>query len=251
MAKLEDIVTYLDEQLKISEIPDYAGALNGLQLQSRGPVKKVASAVDAALPVIREAVEVDSDLLIVHHGLFWAGAQKIEGALYEKIKLAMDAEMAIYSCHIPLDVHSQFGNNSLLAKAIGLSNGIAFLEWQGICTGLRFNVEMQRTNLLEKIREAVEGPVHLAPGGPETVKNIGLVTGSAGSQVAAAAAAGIDTFITGEGQHHTYTLAEELGVNLIYAGHYATETFGVKAIADHLAKKFVTSHTFIHHPTGL
>ena len=77
------------------------------------------------------------------------------------------------------------------------------------------------------------------------------MTGSAGSQVAAAAAAGIDTFITGEGQHHTYTLAEELGVNLIYAGHYATETFGVKAIADHLAKKFVTSHTFIHHPTGL
>ena len=251
MAKLEDIVNYLDEQLKISEITDYSGALNGLQLHGAGPIEKVTSAVDAALPVIRDAVEMGSDLLIVHHGLFWAGAQRIEGALYEKLKLAMEAEMAIYSCHIPLDVHPQFGNNILLAKAIGLSNGSDFMEWQGICTGLRFNVDMQRASLLEKIGEAVGGPVHLAPGGPLTVKNIGLVTGGAGSQVAAAAAAGIDTFITGEGQHHTYTLAEELGVNLIYAGHYATETFGVKALAAHLAEEFGTAHTFIDHPTGL
>ena len=251
MAKLEDIVNYLDEQLNISEIPDYSGALNGLQLHSAGPIEKVTSAVDAALPVIREAVEMGSDLLIVHHGLFWAGAQRIEGALYEKLKLAMEAEMAIYSCHIPLDVHPQFGNNILLAKAIGLSNGSDFLEWPGIRTGLRFDVDMQRACLLEKIGDAVGGPVHLAPGGPLTVKNIGLVTGGAGSQVATAAAAGIDTFITGEGQHHTYTLAEELGVNLIYAGHYATETFGVKALAAHLAEEFGTAHTFIDHPTGL
>ena len=166
MAKLEDIVNYLDEQLNISEIPDYSGALNGLQLHSAGPIEKGTSAVDAALPVIREAGEMGSDLLIVHHGLFWAGAQRIEGALYEKLKLAMEAEMAIYSCHIPLDVHPQFGNNILLAKAIGLSNGSDFLEWQGISTGLRFNVDMQRACLLEKIGLAKDIKIAKLPANP-------------------------------------------------------------------------------------
>ena len=251
MAKLKDIASYLDGLLKINKIPDYPGALNGLQLQGGNPIRRIASAVDAALPVIREAVKLKSDLLIVHHGLFWGGSQRIEGALYEKLKLAMDAKMAIYSCHIPLDVHPKFGNNTLLAKAIGLSKPSPFLEWQGIRTGLCFKVDMQRKTLLRKIEKAVGGPVHLAPGGTSKVKHIGLVTGGAGSQVAAAAAAGIDTFITGEGAHHTYTLAEELGVNLIYAGHYATETFGVQALAGHLAKKYTASSTFIDHPTGL
>jgi|TARA_B110001454_G_C12675951_1_gene415860 dinuclear metal center YbgI/SA1388 family protein len=251
MVKLKDIVLYLDGQLKISEIPDYPGALNGLQLHGGKSIRNITSAVDAALPVIREAVRMKSDLLIVHHGMFWGGAQKIEGALYEKLKLAMAANMAIYSCHIPLDIHPKFGNNVLLAKAIGLSKPMPFLEWQGIRTGLRFKVDMQRKTLLRRIEKAVGGPVHLAPGATARVKHIGLITGGAGSQVAAAATTGIDTFITGEGPHHTYTLAEELGINLIYAGHYATETFGVQALAGNLAKKYGARHTFIDHPTGL
>ena len=163
----------------------------------------------------------------------------------------MAANMAIYSCHIPLDVHPKFGNNILLTKAIGLGKPTPFLEWQGIPIGLRFEVDMQRRTLLKKIEKAVSGPVHLAPGTTSKVKHIGVITGAAGSQIESAAASGIDTFITGEGPHHTYTLAEELGVNLIYAGHYATETFGVQALAGHLAQKYGVKHAFIDHPTGL
>jgi dinuclear metal center YbgI/SA1388 family protein len=251
MAKLNDIVAYLDRQLKISKIPDYPGALNGLQLHGGESICNITSAVDAVLPVIRKAIKSKTDLLIVHHGMFWGGTQRIQGALYEKLKLAMDANMAIYSCHIPLDVHPQFGNNILLAKAIGLGKPTPFLEWQGIPIGLRFEVDMQRRTLLKKIEKAVSGPVHLAPGATSKVKHIGVITGAAGSQIESAAANGIDTFITGEGPHHTYTLAEELGVNLIYAGHYATETFGVQALAGHLAQKYGVQHAFIDHPTGL
>ena len=128
MAKLDDIVTHLDGLLKTAEIPDYPGALNGLQLRGAGSVRKVAAAVDAALPVVREAVDRGADLLVVHHGMFWAGAQKIDGAYYEKLKLAMDSGLAVYSCHIPLDVHPRLGNNALLARAIGLVKPQPFFE---------------------------------------------------------------------------------------------------------------------------
>ena len=248
---LDEVVSYLDRYLKIETIPDYPGALNGLQLRGEGAVRKVAAAVDAALPVVQGAVESGADLLIVHHGMFWGGAQKIDGAYYEKLKLAMDAGLAIYSCHIPLDVHPRLGNNALLGKAIGFTKAQPFFEWKGIQLGFRYEVNLRRDALLKRVEKAVGSAVHLAPGGPKTVKRVGIVTGGAGSEVAAAAAEGVDTFITGEGPHHTYTLAEELGVNLIYGGHYATETFGVKALAEHLAKKFGAKHEFIDHPTGL
>ena len=163
----------------------------------------------------------------------------------------MDAGMAIYSSHIPLDVHPRFGNNVLLSKAIGLPKGNPFLNWKGIPVGLRFEVNVTRDSLLKKVEKAVNGKVHIAPGGPSKVKRIGIITGGAGSEVGAAADEGIDTFITGEGPHHSFTLAEELNVNLIYAGHYATETFGVAALTQHLAKKYKLKESFIHHPTGL
>ncbi len=248
---LDEIVTYLDRHLKTDAIPDYPGALNGLQLRGEGRVRKAVAAVDAALPVIRAAVEAKADLLLVHHGMFWGGAQLIDGAYYEKLKLAMGADLAIYSSHIPLDVHPRLGNNVLLGKAIGLGKARPFFEWKGIKLGFRYEMSLRRDTLMKRVEKAVGGAVHLAPGGPKTVKRIGVITGGAGSEITAAAAEGIDTFITGEGPHHSYILAEELGVNLIYAGHYATETFGVRALAEHLAKKFGLQHEFIDHPTGL
>ena len=238
MHKLDKIIAYLDQELKIKQIPDYPGAINGLQLRGKKNINKVGAAVDAALPVIQEAAKKNIDLLLVHHGLFWGGAQRIDGALYKKIKIAMDSGMAIYSSHIPLDVHKRFGNNVLFAKSIGLTKGIPFLDWQGIHTGLRFDVEMNRSNLLKKIEKALKNKIHIAPGGPAKIKKLGIITGGAGTYVDAVAKEGIDTFITGEGHHHTFTQAEELGINLIYAGHYSTETFGVTALANHLARKY-------------
>lgn len=251
MAKLKTICTYLEKHLKLDTIPDYPNAMNGLQLENGGEVKKIVAAVDACLPVVREAVEQGADLMLVHHGMFWQGVQMIEGSLYEKLKLAMENGLAIYSAHIPLDVHPVSGNNVLLAKALGLKNLKPFFEWQGIQLGLRSSSRMSREVLVERVKKAVGGEVHLCPGGPKQVSRIGVITGGAGAEIYAAADEGIDTFITGEGPHWSYTAAEELGVNVIYAGHYATETFGVKALAKHLAAKYSLKYDFVDHPTGL
>lgn len=251
MAELAEIRTFLDRELRIGEIPDYSGAVNGLQLESEGEVGMVVAAVDASLPVIDKAVACGGQLLLVHHGMFWQGAQPLTGAFYRKIKVAMEAGMAIYSAHLPLDVHPEWGNNALLARAIGISASEGFLEWKGLSLGLQAEVDLDRSELIGRVEAAVGGPLHHCPGGPKRVRRIGIVTGGAGSQLADAAAAGVDTFLTGEGPHWSYPLAEELGVNLLYAGHYATETFGVKALAAELGRRFGLKSEFVDHPTGL
>jgi dinuclear metal center YbgI/SA1388 family protein len=251
MADLADICVFLDESLKTAEIQDYSGAMNGLQLESPGSVGKVIAAVDASLPVIEKAVAAGGDLLLVHHGMFWQGAQPLTGSTFRKIKTAMDAGMAIYSSHLPLDVHPEWGNNVGLAKAMGLSAWSPFLDWKGVPMGLRADVDWSLDELLRRVGVAVEGAVHHCPGGPERIRSVGVVTGGAGSQVADAAATGVDAFVTGEGPHWSYPLAEELGINLLYAGHYATETFGVKRLAEVLAARFGLECEFVDHPTGL
>ncbi|MEM9281486.1 MAG: Nif3-like dinuclear metal center hexameric protein [Verrucomicrobiota bacterium] len=253
MAELTELVKAANLWLKIDEIPDYPQALNGLQLQNSGSVKRVAAAVDASLPVIHEACRRGVDLLVVHHGLFWQGAQKIEGAVYEKLKTAMDHDLAIYSAHIPLDVHPEMGNNARLMGAIGLNrHSEPFFPWKGIDLGLRASVKMSRAALMQRINDATGGQAHLCPGGREEIEEVGLITGGAGSQIYEIAETGIDTFITGEGPHWSFVSAEELGVNLIYAGHYLTETFGVRALAQKWSEAFEdVSFEFIDRPTGL
>lgn len=253
MATLDAIRRYLDELLRIDALPDYPGALNGLQLEGARSVKTVGAAVDASLPVIEEAVASGVDLLLVHHGMFWSGAQRLEGAAFRKLKLAIDAGMAIYSAHLPLDVHGTLGNNILLGQAVGLKPKMAdpFLDWKGLQIGLAWNTSGTLRGLVDRVEKAVGGPVHVCAAGPERVRRLGIITGGAGGEVAAVAAAGIDTFLTGEGPHWSYTAAEELGINVIYAGHYATETFGVRALAERVAGRFRATAVFIDHPTGL
>lgn len=251
MAKLQEIVAFLDAELRIAEIPDYSGAVNGLQLANGGTVAKVVAAVDASLPVVEAAVACGADLLVVHHGMFWQGAQPLTGAFYRKIKAAMDGGLAIYSAHLPLDVHPDLGNNALMMRELGFYSNGTFFDWKGARLGLTAEVEISRDDLRDRVAAVVGGSVHLCPGGPERVRKIGLVTGGAGSEVALCAREGIDTFITGEGPHWSYPLAEESGINLLYAGHYATETFGVKALAARLGRDFGLGWEFIDHPTGL
>lgn len=253
MHDLLDLVSAANDWLNLPAIPDYPNALNGLQLASQGRVSKIAVAVDACLPVIEKACYEKANLLVVHHGLFWQGAQRIDGALYRKLKTAMDHDLAIYSAHLPLDVHPELGNNALLLKSLGLDGvGEPLCPWKGIHMGLQAAVELTRDDLIERLEKAVGVRPHLAPGGPEQVRRLGVVTGAAGSQIYDLAAEGIDTLITGEGPHWSYTSAEELGVNVIYGGHYATETFGVKALAQRWIDEFPgLESVFIDHPTGL
>ncbi|WP_018969443.1 Nif3-like dinuclear metal center hexameric protein [Rubritalea marina] len=252
MARLTEIVEYLDVELDLAEVPDYPAAHNGLQLQNRGEVTKVAAAVDASLPVIRKAIDEGADLLVVHHGLFWQGVQKLVGAPYQKFAEAIEAGLAIYSAHIPLDRHPEYGNNALMAEAIGMDNWEAYHPWKGTLLGVRQSMDISLDDLQQRVSTAVGGAVHVCPGRQSgTVGMVGLVTGGAGSEIESMAAQGIDTFITGEGQHWTYPLAEELGVNMLYAGHYQTETFGVKKLASLIGDKWAIESCFIDHPTGL
>jgi dinuclear metal center YbgI/SA1388 family protein len=252
MIPLRTLVSALDTELNTKAITDYPGAWNGLQVANAAEsVTKVATAVDACLPVIQSAVRAGADLLIVHHGLFWSGVQMVDGAYFKKLKLAMDYGLAIYSNHLPLDYHASLGNNILLANALDLGPASFFGEQKGLPLGVRITTDIFLGTLLEVTSQAVDRAVHVSPGGPRQCKNIAICTGAAGSEVAKFAAHGIDTFITGEGPHHSYALAQELGINLIYAGHYATETFGVKALGTWLEQKYSLPHTFIHHPSGL
>jgi len=251
--ELADLVAHLDAHLRLRELPDYANAVNGLQLANRsGRVTRVAAAVDATLPVVRKAVEQQADLLIVHHGLFWSGLQPWTGAAFERMRLAIEAGLAIYSAHLPLDAHPKLGNNARLAAALGLEPDGGFLNYKGLDVGLTCTTELAREELVARFTTALGGGrVHVCAGGPAVCRRIGLSTGGSGSEVAAAAAAGIDTFLTGEGPHWSYTLAEELGINVLYGGHYATETFGVKALAADLEQRFGLPWGFVDHPTGL
>jgi dinuclear metal center YbgI/SA1388 family protein len=253
MAKvsLKQIVTNCDALLRTSEIMDYDGAVNGLQVENHGEVTRIAAAVDASLAAIRKAVAARADLLIVHHGLFWSKRHPWTGKNFELLRLLLENNVAIYSSHLPLDLHPKLGNNAQLASALGFRKTKPFFFTKNQFLGVKADVNVSRTELAKRVQRATGAEVKMIPGGPAMCRHIGIVTGGAGAEVKLAASEGVDTFVTGEGPHWTFALAEELGVNVFYGGHYATETFGVKALAAHLSKKFRMPWSFIDHPSGL
>ena len=250
-SSLKEVVSYCDKLLRTAEVQDYDGAANGLQVENRGQITRIAAAVDASLATIRLAAEAKANLLVVHHGLFWGPSHPWTGKRYELLRLLLEADIAVYSSHLPLDAHPKLGNNAQLCAALGLKKLRPFFLSHGGQIGFKAETQIRRDDLVTAVRRATGTEPRLIPGGPKTCRRIGVVTGGAGAELKIAASEHVDTFITGEGPHWTYALAEELGVNVIYGGHYATETFGVKALAAHLSKKFNVPWVFIDHPTGL
>ena len=248
---LQAIVREAESLLKTSEFTDYPGAVNGLQVENRGEIKKIAAAVDASLTTVRLAAAQNANLLIVHHGLFWSPSHPWTGRRYQLIRALLDNDIAVYSSHLPLDAHPRIGNNILLARALGLKNTAPFFFEKGRQLGIRGELKISRDQLAGRLQKATGAEPTILPGGSDKCHHIGIVTGGAGAEMKIAAAEGVDTFITGEGPHWTYAMAEDLGLNVLYGGHYATETFGVKALAEHLSKKFHVPWTFIDHPSGL
>ena len=251
MPTLSQIVDYTNDYLRVEQIGDWPNALNGLQIENSGKVTKIGAAVDVSTRVLTAAAKKDVDLLIVHHGLFWPGLQSVTGALRRQLKLAFENDIALYSAHLPLDLHPKVGNNSLLAAALGLKSTKPFLEEKGELMGARSKFSGSRDDLVRKFRKAVGGPVKTFNYGPKNPKTVGIITGGAGSEIYRVATQKIDTFITGEAPHWAAVAAEELGMNLLLGGHYATEVFGVKALAAHLSKRFEIPWEFIDCPTGL
>ena len=249
---LHELVSWLDDYLRVREVPDFPGALNGLQVESSGrPVRRVAAAVDAAEATIARALAGGADLVLVHHGLFWDGNQPVTGRRYRRLKPLLEADVALYAAHLPLDVHPEVGNNAVLARALGIDLRGSFGEHRGMPLGVWGELEIHREALCARLDELLGGRVRLLPGGPERIRRVGVITGGAGDEISAAIAAGLDAFVTGEGKHHHFFDATEGGINVLFGGHYATETWGVKALARKLEETHGIEWFFVDHPSGL
>ena len=251
MASLSEIVSYTNRFLRIRDVGDWDNVLNGLQIENSGRVTRFGAAVDVSTRVLTEAAKQDIDLLIVHHGLFWPGLQPIQGALRRQLRIAFENDVALYSAHLPLDIHPRVGNNARLVAALGLKSAQPFLEEKGQPVGLKIRASLPRSELVRKLQKALNGPLKVFGFGPKQTRAIGVVTGAAGSEIYRVADEEIDTFITGEAAHWAAVAADEVGVNLLLGGHYATEVFGVKALVAHLSKRFRVPWEFIDCPTEL
>ena len=244
-ASLAALVKHCDTLLRTTAIGDYDGAMNGLQVENSGTVTRIAATVDASLATIKLAIKAKADLLLVHHGLFWSPSHPWTSKKYELLRALIENNLAVYSSHLPLDAHPKLGNNAQLAAALGFKKLRPFFESHGQPIGLQTVANISRDELATRLARATGAKPRLIPGGPKVCRRIGIVTGGAGGDLKIAAAASMDTFITGEGPHWTYALAEELGLNVLYGGHYATETFGVQALASELATRFDIPWTFL------
>jgi dinuclear metal center YbgI/SA1388 family protein len=251
MTSLPEIVDYTNDFLRVRQIGDWDNALNGLQIENSGNVTRIGASVDASTRVLAAAAKQNVDLLIVHHGLFWQGLQPVTGALRRQLELAFENNIALYSVHLPLDLHSEVGNNAQLAAALGLTSIQPFFEEKGQLVGVKARVSLPRDEVDRKLQKALSGPVKAFMFGPRKTETIGIITGGAGSEIYKITQEGIDTFITGEAPHWAAVAADELGMNLLLGGHYATEVFGVKALAAHLSKRLKIPWIFIDCPTGM
>jgi dinuclear metal center YbgI/SA1388 family protein len=236
--------------------PDYSPALNGLQLQNSGQVNRVAAAVDASQRAIDGAVAAKAQLLIVHHGLYWGGLQAIVGPRYARLRTLISHDIAVYSSHLPLDRHPVFGNNVLLARALGLVPTAGFAQFQSLPIGVRGTADVATAELAERAaafarEQGGEARVTALSDGRRT-RAWGICTGAgAGAETLdEAVSLGLDTLIVGEGPHWTAVDAPERGLVIIYAGHYATETLGVRALVEAVGQRFGIPWSFIPAPTG-
>ena len=249
--RLEEMTGFLDTYLRVAELPDSPGAMNGLQVANRGTVTRIGAAVDASERTIVAAVQRACDLLLVHHGLFWLGTQPVTGRRYRKLKLLLDREIAVYSAHIPLDVHPEVGNNAVFARELGIQVEGTFGEYHGVHLGVWGTLDLRREALCARLDELLGVRVRMVPGGPERVRRVGVVSGAAAQMIGEAATLGLDAFVTGEGAHHTYFDGLEERVNVYYGGHYATETWGVRALAAKLQERYSVPWEFLDMPTGM
>jgi dinuclear metal center YbgI/SA1388 family protein len=250
------VAAYTDELLQTAITPDYPNAVNGLQLDNQSDVRGIAAAVDFSTRAIRGAAENGANFLIVHHGMFWGGVSPFTGPAYRTIRSLVENDIAVYSSHLPLDRHPKLGNNALLAAELGLSPSGSFARYEDSFIGVSGESDIETSSLITRARNFAKsyGEIRTStiPAGRRT-KRWAICTGAGASAetLSEAYTAGIDTLIVGEGPHWTAIYAEEHELAIIYAGHYATETLGVRALAQHLADRYKVPWSFISAPTGL
>jgi dinuclear metal center YbgI/SA1388 family protein len=257
MPTLPVVADYLDQLLRTREIPDYAPALNGVQLENRAEIVKVAAAVDFSRRVVELTISAGANLLLVHHGMFWGGLRPITGQFYDRIAPLVRHDVAVYASHLPLDAHPRLGNNVLLARELGLEPSGGFARYQTIDIGVQGASTIPTKVLFERAQAVAQrhdgDAIAASLTDSRTTRRWGICTGAGADamRIREALDAGIDTLIVGEGPHYTAVEAADVDLAVIYIGHYATETFGVRALAQELEQAFDLPWTFLDVPTGL
>ncbi len=252
MTPLADIVALLDETLSIHDVKDAPVALNGLQVENSGQISRVALAVDASQATLDAAVAAGADLLLVHHGLFWSGLRPLTGWWKKKVETCLNNNLAVYAAHLPLDMHPTLGNNACMARALELEDVQPEIDYGKTCIGMAGTFKGTVGELAARYAEVTGAPVRgtildaSAPAG-----RVALCSGGAAGEIYQAAAKGYSCYLSGEELHWAATAAEDMGINLLLAGHYATETFGVEALGELLSERFGLPCTFIDMPTGM
>jgi dinuclear metal center YbgI/SA1388 family protein len=248
---LKKLTSFLDSELALSDF-SHDESVNGLQVEGRNSIKKIGVAVDACDYVFRTARERHIDFLFVHHGLIWGGIKSVRGVIKNRLRTLLDAGISLYACHLPLDWHPVLGNNAQILKLLSIKKKGDFGEYHGRKIGYWGSTKNEMS--IKEFRSRIDKTLSTKSASTDfakKVKNVGVVSGSGWFAINEAERYGIDTFLTGEPSHSAYTLAEEMKVNLVFGGHYATETPGVKAVGRMLKKKYGSEVDFIDHPTGL
>ncbi len=247
--KLSQITEYLDDFLMIPHIPD--SSLNGLQVETDCNITKAALAVDATLETFEQAKTKTAELIIVHHGLFWDKVP-IRGPLYRRVRYLIENRIGLYAAHLPLDMHSEVGNNAELAKILGIEDARPFLRYKGSLIGLVGEVETMNIHEVARLLgNHIQGDIKIFPLGKREITRVAICSGGGGQDLNQAIETGADLYLTGETSHEAVALARDAEINIMFAGHYATETLGPKALGKHIETTLGLPTVFIEAPTGL
>ena len=240
MVRLEEIIAFLDSTFNVANLEDFPNAFNGLQLANDGHVHKVVGAVDANPASIERAIAQKADLLCVHHGLYWNGVQPMVGTIYDLFRKAMEANLAIYSLHLPLDSHPQLGHNISIARQLNLKNVGCFCNYFQQNCGIICDASSETVETLQqRIKALFPNGHHALLYGPYSLNKIGIVSGSGGQDLLnEMVKCRIDTLITGEIRYSALSFAQLHHLNIFACGHYATECFGVKNLVNLLQQQF-------------
>ena len=247
----DELVRYLDDTLRINEVADYGP--QGLQIEGRPQVDKIVGLVDAHQPCVQAALDRSADLMLVHHGIFWGGAKPLVGSYGRLVRAFVEHDLNLYAAHLALDAHPLWGNNAELARRLGLivTDWWANVKGTPLAVLAECEVPLPFDELVDRYRERVGMPRLVQAGGPALVKKVGILSGFGADKIADAAGLGCDAYITGETSHSKYYEAVNAGINLLYGGHYTSETVGVQALGAHLAERFNVDFEFVDLPTGL
>ena len=251
---IKEFDRWIKNFLNIDEMARMDSSLNGLQVGEEGrELKKIAFAVDASLESFKRAVEAGADMLFVHHGLYWGRVIPITGDFYKRIELLISRNLALYAAHLPLDMNEEFGNNVGLAHTLGLKEIKPFGEHKGVKIGFKGLLEKPKTRaeIITELFGGWDNSIKMLPFGKDQIQSVAMISGDAPFELLQAIDEDIDLYLTGESSHVLYHTALEAGINVIFGGHYATEVYGVKLLADKVSKELSIETVFIDVPTGL